>query len=151
MQEAITQQSEYNSHRVANPKRNTEVSKDSDAAVMIRKRAASDGPQAPTLTPALRKAAALIAEYEAKQQANTTSHREDPQPKHLHADQAPIQVRAAKGEYWLELIKHNGHAPMGANDSWPVFRDVTDPKFAGGAKGDGIHDDAEAINGENFS
>lgn len=37
---------------------------------------------------------------------------------------------------------------MGANSSWPVFRDVTDPLFGGGAKGDGVHDDTEAINGE---
>lgn len=39
---------------------------------------------------------------------------------------------------------------MGANNSWPVFRDVTDPMFAGGAKGDGVHGDTEAINGKSY-
>ncbi|KUJ15980.1 pectin lyase-like protein [Mollisia scopiformis] len=35
---------------------------------------------------------------------------------------------------------------MGVNASWLVYRDVTNPMFAGGAKGDGKTDDTAAIN-----
>lgn len=38
----------------------------------------------------------------------------------------------------------HGVPPIGANPSYPVYRDVANPKF--GAKGDGVTDDTAAIN-----
>lgn len=151
--QASKQQGDYNAHRVANPKRNEEVSKDSAAAQARRKKRGADaGPRAPILTPALRKAAALVAEHQAKQNANKTKL-EYPPPKYLKprfsSGTPPGHLKSRdSSSYWLQDIKHTGLAPMGANSSWPVFRDVTDPMFAGGAKGDGVHDDTEAINGQ---
>lgn len=153
VQDASKQQGDYNAHRVANPKRNEEISKDSPAAQTARrKRAANAGPRAPTLTPALRKAAALVAEHQAKLNANKTAP-DYPQPKYLKSKPHPGSSSSSSGltardstPYWLQDIKHTGLAPMGANSSWSVFRDVTDPMFAGGAKGDGVHDDTAAIN-----
>lgn len=131
-----------------NPKRNEEMSKDSPAGHAARKkRAANPGPRAPTLTPALCKAAAIVAEHQAKQNANKTEP-EYPQPKYLKSRSSSRLEARDSSSYWLQDIKHTGLAPMGANSSWPVFRDVTNPMFAGGAKGDGVHDDTAAINGE---
>ncbi|OAA70222.1 LysM domain-containing protein [Akanthomyces lecanii RCEF 1005] len=154
VQDASQQQGDYNAHRVANPKRNEEVSKDSPAAQAARRKRADDaGPRAPTLTPALRKAAALVAEHQARLNANKSAP-DYPPPKYInfkpqadsnYRNSSSLKARA-EASYWLQDIKHTGLAPMGANSSWPVFRDVTDPKFAGGAKGDGVHDDTEAIN-----
>ena len=150
VQAASTQQGSYNSHRVAHPKRNTGISKDSAKAQSLRKTAQSNGPKAPVLTPTLRAAAALVAEHQARQkQANGTLHKTYSLPKYLKGYSDKLKTRdSGPSTYWLGLIKHTGLAPMGANDSYPVFRDVTDPMFAGGAKGDGIHDDTEAINGK---
>ncbi|KAI9731941.1 MAG: hypothetical protein M1834_004392 [Cirrosporium novae-zelandiae] len=45
--------------------------------------------------------------------------------------------------FWYEKIHHNGRSPfLGKNSTWTVFRNV---KTAYGAHGDGIHDDAQAI------
>ena len=155
VQRATEQQGSYNAHRVTNPKRNEEVSKDSaEAQARRKKRAANAGPQAPVLTPALRKAAALVAEHQARLNANKTQPTY-PQPKYIKprfssgSRSGHLKTRDGSS-YWLQDIKHTGLAPMGANNSWPVFRDVTDPMFAGGAKGDGVHDDTEAINGKSY-
>ena len=47
--------------------------------------------------------------------------------------------------FWLEQMTHNG-APAYLNDNtYPVWRDVRDTQFGGGAKGDGNTDDSNAI------
>ena len=47
--------------------------------------------------------------------------------------------------FWLEQITHNG-APAYLNDNtYPVWRNVKDAQFGGGAKGDGSTDDTNAI------
>ena len=76
-----------------------------------------------------------------------TASRTYPHPQYLKRRTEALHTRDTSS-YWLEAIKHTGLAPMGANNSYPVFRDVTDPMFSGGAKGDGVTDDTEAINGK---
>lgn len=51
-------------------------------------------------------------------------------------------TRSSQTEYWLGSLKHDGRAPYHDNpDSYKVFRNVKDY----GAKGDGQHDDTDAI------
>ncbi|KAG6009922.1 hypothetical protein E4U21_000693 [Claviceps maximensis] len=88
----------------------------------------------PKLDATLLKAAAIVAEHVAAQEPATTPNMN-------------FNKEAESGTYWMKNIRHTGLPPMGANSSYPVFRDVTDPMFAGGAKGDGVTDDTAAING----
>lgn len=72
-----------------------------------------------------------------------TNRRTTEQPTTLkRVDDNAEKRKRATSDYWLGAIEHIGKAPMGQDDSWQVFRDVTD--F--GAVGDGVTDDAEAIN-----
>ncbi|KAK5111479.1 hypothetical protein LTR62_004931 [Meristemomyces frigidus] len=50
--------------------------------------------------------------------------------------------------YWLGQSSFHRNAPVwgNSNSNYPVFRSVTDPRFGGGAKGDGKTDDTDAIN-----
>ncbi|USW49471.1 Putative pectate lyase superfamily protein [Septoria linicola] len=67
----------------------------------------------------------------------------------VSAAPAPVQAdtaAAAASGYWMATIARQGTV-WGSNDtSYKIFRDVTDAQFGGGAKGDGITDDTEAIN-----
>ncbi|PYI01146.1 exo-1,3-beta-D-glucanase [Aspergillus sclerotiicarbonarius CBS 121057] len=139
---AVAQQSKYNAYRVANPKRNTYVSRHSEAATSTKHKR-SDEPVAPTLDSNLRAAAALLAEHHASQQLlNGTLHKSYSQfskvPKPL-----TVSERDTSSSYWPSLVDH-GLPPMGYDSSYAVYRDVTDSQF--GAKGDGVTDDTDAIN-----
>ncbi|RDW56742.1 pectin lyase fold factor [Coleophoma cylindrospora] len=139
--EAVAQQSEYNTYRVANPRRNTYESRHS--ATAKHKRAGEPAP--PTLNTTLLAAAALVAEHHAAQKlSNGTLHNsytaftQLPRPLVI-----PSQEKRATSDYWVPLADH-GVPPMGSDSSYPVYRDVTDAQF--GAKGDGVTDDTAAIN-----
>jgi glucan 1,3-beta-glucosidase len=141
---AVAKQSAYNAYRVANPQRNTYRSRHSGAA--SRKRSDDPGPEAPHLDDSLKAAAALLAESHARQQeSNGTLHKsyhqfqDGPRPLTV-AKRAPAADPFA---YWPSLVDH-GVPSMGFDPSYPVYRDVKDPKF--GAKGDGVTDDTAAIN-----
>jgi hypothetical protein len=52
-------------------------------------------------------------------------------------------VATSPGTFWYEQITHNGISPfINGGASWPVFRNV---KTTYGAAGDGVTDDADAI------
>ncbi|KAK4860839.1 hypothetical protein LT330_004570 [Penicillium expansum] len=143
---AVAQQSEYNAWRVANPKRNTYQSRHSNATRSSTQHKRSNQPVAPTLNPRLRAAAALLAERHAAQQLrNGTLHKSYSKftklPKPLTL--AKRDTVSSSSNYWPAQVDH-GLPPMGWDSSYPVYRDVTDPKF--GAKGDGVTDDTDAIN-----
>lgn len=57
------------------------------------------------------------------------------------APQASTAAASGSG-YWVSSITRQGTAPFGGNDTYSVYRSVTD--F--GAKGDGVTDDTDAIN-----
>ncbi|KAJ4406652.1 hypothetical protein N0V82_010075 [Gnomoniopsis sp. IMI 355080] len=57
------------------------------------------------------------------------------------APQASTTASSSSG-YWVSSITRQGTAPFGGNDTYSIFRSVTD--F--GAKGDGVTDDTDAIN-----
>ncbi|KAI9742738.1 MAG: hypothetical protein M1818_003467 [Claussenomyces sp. TS43310] len=147
---AVVQQGEYNTYRVANPRLNKYYSSNSDEAKASRKQRRDSEPVPPTLSTTVRAAAALLAEHSAAAQAeNGTLHRIYNQPKSLPRfddNSASSNTKRATSDYWVGSINHRGLAPMGANSSWLVYRDVTNPMFAGGAKGDGVTDDTAAIN-----
>ncbi len=140
---AVAQQSVYNAYRVTHPRRNTYKSRP-DATSTSRRR--FDEPAAPALNASLKAAAALLAENYARQQlSNGTLHRsydqfrDVPQPLTV----AKRDPAADTSSYWPSMVDH-GVPSMGSNPSYPVYRDVTDPRF--GAKGDGVTDDTAAIN-----
>ncbi|KAK2616718.1 hypothetical protein QQS21_000330 [Conoideocrella luteorostrata] len=147
--EAVRQQSIYNAYRVANPKRNRYVLRHSAPAMASKNKKRSDEPVPPKLDAKLRKAAALVAEHHAAQQKANGMPDSTSNP-HMNRTQGPVgspHVRKRDAStYWLANIEHTGLPPMGANSSYPVYRDVTNPIFAGGAKGDGVTDDTDAIN-----
>ncbi|KAJ5211430.1 exo-1-3-beta-D-glucanase [Penicillium cinerascens] len=138
---AIAQQSKYNAYRVADPKRNTYKTRRSGEASSKRKR--SGEPMAPVLDGMLRTAAALLAEHHALQQlSNGTLHKSYSQLTKMPNGLTGTK-RDTSSSYWPSLVDH-GVPPMGWDSSYPVYRDVTDPRF--GAKGDGVTDDTDAIN-----
>lgn len=143
---AVTQQSAYNAYRVEHPRRNLYQSRHSSSE-SSRKRSA-DEPALPQLSSSLRAAASLLAEHHAKQQqANGTLHRSYNQfrdaPRPLVLSKRDEDAAADASSYWASLVDH-GVPSMGSDTSYPVYRDVTDPRF--GAKGDGLTDDTDAIN-----
>ncbi|GLA11528.1 hypothetical protein AnigIFM62618_005494 [Aspergillus niger] len=143
---AVAQQSEYNAWRVANPKRNTYQSRHSNTSHSSTQYELSAQPVAPTLDSRLRAAAALLAERHAAQQLrNGTLHKTYSQFTKAHKPLTLSKQDSAdsSSNYWPAQVDH-GRPPMGWDSSYPVYRDVTDPKF--GAKGDGITDDTDAIN-----
>ncbi|RDW56893.1 pectin lyase fold factor [Coleophoma crateriformis] len=139
--EAVAQQSEYNTYRVANPRRNTYKSRHSATAKHKR----DDEPAAPILNTTLLAAAALLAEHHAAQKlANGTLHNSYTAFTQLPKPLAiPNQEKRATSDYWVPQVDH-GVPSMGWDPSYPVYRDVTDAQF--GAKGDGVTDDTAAIN-----
>ncbi|RFU28181.1 hypothetical protein B7463_g8175, partial [Scytalidium lignicola] len=158
LNEAVTQQSKYNSYRLENPRRNTYVSRHSKEA-KTSKRKTDDEPTAPPLNATVLAAASLIAEVNAAAQLkNGTLHKTYPQPQYVKKFNAATNLtKRAFGDagyganshgdaYWVPNVAQTGHAPMGYDDSYMVFRDVTNPLFGGGAKGDGLTDDTNAIN-----
>ncbi|KKA30026.1 hypothetical protein TD95_001514 [Thielaviopsis punctulata] len=146
---AVAQQGEYNTHRIKNPKRNTYRSRYDASGSQKR----DDGPAPPVLNSTVLEAAALLAEHHAlQQQANGTLHTVYSRPKfdkrslnETEEDQSTVGKRDTS--YWLADLGQHGRSPLGGDPSYPVFRNVQDPKFAGGAKGDGVTDDTAAING----
>ncbi|KAF2153724.1 glycoside hydrolase family 55 protein [Myriangium duriaei CBS 260.36] len=150
--QAVIQQGLYNTWRVENPLRNTYISRHSpQAPSATRQRKRSGEPVAPHLNNTILAAAAVVAHRDAlAQAANGTLNPPLPPPPagfQADADQAPttnLSARAGSG-YWVPDVARNGLPPMGA-PAFPMYRDVTDPQYAGGAKGDGIHDDTAAIN-----
>ncbi|KAK8044972.1 exo-1-3-beta-D-glucanase [Apiospora rasikravindrae] len=143
---AVAQQGEYNTWRVSHPRRNKDLQSRSGKVY-----GRDSGPVPPKLNSTLLAAAALLAEHDASlQAANGTLHK-------VYNERTPGKPsngtktfthtkRKDSSYYWLAEIQHTGKAPMGQDDSWLVYRDVTDPMFAGGAKGDGVTDDTAAIN-----
>ncbi|KAK6223391.1 hypothetical protein LQW54_000509 [Pestalotiopsis sp. IQ-011] len=142
----VAQQGAYNAYRVKNPRRNNYYADDLPKPDSVQKkvRRRDDEPAPPTLNSTISTAAALLAEHHANQQAsNGTLHKIYKQPTTLkRVDDTAEKRKRATGDYWLGAIEHTGKAPMGQDDSWQVYRDVTD--F--GAVGDGVTDDTEAIN-----
>ena len=142
---AVAQQSTYNTYRVAHPRRNLYQSRHSAANSASRRDSAE--PPLPQLTSDLMAAASLLAEHHARQQqANGTLHRsynqfrDAPQPLVVSKRDAAV---VDEPSFWPTLVDH-GVPSMGSDPSYPVYRDVTDPRF--GAKGDGVTDDTAAIN-----
>ncbi|UKZ56764.1 hypothetical protein TrVGV298_010605 [Trichoderma virens] len=157
---AIVKQGAYNKHRVANPRRNAYKSKTSSSAAHLIELDAQ-GPAAPNLTDELRAAAALLAERDAAEQlANGTLHKSYAQfaklPRpflNIYNDDENKKSRSlledratSNSSYWVAQLSENGRPSMGYDTSYPVYRDVTNPMFGGGAKGDGVTDDTAAIN-----
>ncbi|KAK4574985.1 hypothetical protein LTR86_000835 [Recurvomyces mirabilis] len=56
--------------------------------------------------------------------------------------------QSSSSGYWLGQSSFHKNAPVwgNSNTNYPIFRDVTDTRFGGGAKGDGVTDDTAAIN-----
>ncbi|UKZ82498.1 hypothetical protein TrVFT333_010287 [Trichoderma virens FT-333] len=121
----------------------------------------AQGPAAPNLTDELRAAAALLAERDAAEQlANGTLHKSYAQfaklPRpflNIYNDDENKKSRSlledratSNSSYWVAQLSENGRPSMGYDTSYPVYRDVTNPMFGGGAKGDGVTDDTAAIN-----
>lgn len=169
---AVIQQGIYNAWRVDNPRRNTYKSRFSanSSTESQSKRKRDEEPVAPHLNATILAAAALIAHRDALAQAANGTLKLSP---YLPLDAGQSQtatnltVRQSgsqdPGDYWVNEVAHDGLPVMGANPDWmvssfylstkhhahcvfQVYRDVTNPMFAGGAKGDGIHDDTAAIN-----
>ena len=123
MDEAVAQQSIYNTHRVAHPLRNTYVSRHSAKARSFMTQENTNAPVAPAVNDTLRKAARLVAEHHASQQkAQGLLHKSYPQPKYLKGFNAgnDLQKRDSTSSFWVGDITHTGHAPMGADDSYLV-------------------------------
>jgi hypothetical protein len=92
--EAVAQQNIYNENRVANPKRNTYLSRhSSEARSANRKR--DNEPSPPALNETLLAAASHLAEsHAAAQLANGTLHKKYPQPQNLKHHASNITKRA---------------------------------------------------------
>ncbi|KIM96238.1 glycoside hydrolase family 55 protein, partial [Oidiodendron maius Zn] len=145
--EAVAQQAKYNTYRVANPRRNTYLSRPSDESTSTKKKR-EDEPVQPTLNGTVLAAAALLSERNAAEQlANGTLYKPYTQftalPRPLVI---PSKSKRQTSNYWVSQVSDNGLPPMGWNPSYPVYRDVTNSMFGGGAKGDGVTDDTAAIN-----
>jgi hypothetical protein len=131
--EAVAQQNIYNSYRVANPRRNTYVSRHSPEAHSSKNKRA-DEPVAPTLNATVLAAASRLAEYHAATQlANGTLHKKYSQPQYINKFGAATNVtKRAYGDagyengathgdpYWVAEVGRTGHAPMGNDNSYMV-------------------------------
>ncbi|PSK38025.1 hypothetical protein B9Z65_1216 [Elsinoe australis] len=141
--EAVEQQGIYNAYRFKHPRRNSY--KPGQRVSTLRKR--DDEPIAPHLNDTVIAAAALIAEVDAKGGAiNITTSQQTANDEGVLANHTNIHARAVTPTpWWVPLVKRDGLAPMNSG-YYPVWRDVTDPQYGGGAKGDGKTDDTAAIN-----
>jgi glucan 1,3-beta-glucosidase len=133
VEEAVAQQNIYNNYRVANPKRNTYVSRHSPEAKSSKNKR-ENGPVAPTLNATVLAAASRLAEFNAAAQfANGTLHKKYPQPQYLTKFNSATNVtKRAYGDagyedglsygdpYWVAEVSRTGHAPMGYDDSYMV-------------------------------
>lgn len=133
VQEAIAQQNIYNSYRVANPRRNTYVSRHSPKAKSSNNKR-DDEPVAPKLNATVLAAASRLAEFDAAAKfANGTLHRKYSQSQYLKEFNAATNVTkraygdpgyqdgATQGDpYWVAEVGRTGHAPMGHDDSHMV-------------------------------
>lgn len=131
--EAIAQQNIYNSYRVANPRRNTYVSRHSPEAKSFKNKR-DDEPVAPTLNATVLAAASRLAEFHAAAQfKNGTLHRKYSQPQYIKRFDAATNVTkraygdggyddgATQGDpYWVAEVGRTGHAPMGNDNSYMV-------------------------------
>lgn len=107
MEEAVKQQGIYNDYIVSNPRRNTYTSRSGASKRRnVARKANRNAPAPPVLSDELRKATALVAEFHAKKNINST------------VAQTPNRKRDTS--YWLANMKQNGLAPMGSNSSFPV-------------------------------
>ncbi|EON98175.1 hypothetical protein UCRPA7_6324 [Phaeoacremonium minimum UCRPA7] len=132
----LAQQSIYNTYRVEFPRRNNYYADNlpKPGSVHKKTRRRDEEPVPPVLNSTIRAAAAMLAEHHAQQlAANASLHKIYQQPTKIQRfDETAEKRKRASSDYWLGSIAHTGLAPMGQNNSWVVFRDVT--KF--GAKGD---------------
>ena len=132
--EAVAQQGIYNTYRVANPKRNTYVSRNSAEGQSRKNRKRDDQPTAPTLNATVLAAAALLAEHSAAlENANGTLHKIYNQPKTLKRSDVHSKLeKRGSPNYWVANITHTGHAPMGSSDSYLIEEEIKDSIGIGG-------------------
>ena len=119
--EAVAQQAKYNTYRVANPRRNTYLSRPSDESTSTKKKR-EDEPVQPTLNGTVLAAAALLSERNAAEQlANGTLYKPYTQftalPRPLVI---PSKSKRQTSSYWVSQVSDNGLPPMGWNPSYPV-------------------------------
>jgi hypothetical protein len=148
---AIQQAAEQNKARLANPMRNNYVLSPNTNIKPAGSNARAgdlpaDAPIEPepaplfNVTAEIAAAAALVAEAEAFEEVsgNSTLKRRYIEEQAARLKARRLNKRNRPSGYWLANTSHKGSWPFGKkDDSFPVFRDVTDPRY--GAVGDGIH------------
>ncbi|POR35855.1 Exo-beta-1,3-glucanase [Tolypocladium paradoxum] len=149
VESAIRQAAQRNKERLANPMRNNYVLRprtNTGSARVAEAPVEVESEPLFNVTAEIAAAAALVAEADAYDEmtTNSTIRRRYLEERSKRLEARRLNKRNRPSDFWLAKISHHGSWPFGENkDDFPVFRDVTDPKY--GAFGDGVHDDTEAI------
>jgi hypothetical protein len=131
VKDAIAQAAVRNKARLEHPSRNQYKLKPG-TKVLNRRGQPPDTQPVPALfnvTEEIADAAALLAEYEAAAELNATG---TVKRDYSHIDVLHKRQRKEKraGTWWMGNKEHRGSWPWGNDNSYEVFRDVTDSKWA---------------------